>query len=663
MKAIIIATGEQTGDDADLHCYPKAMLTLLDRPFLQHVVEFIVARGITRLDFVLSNMPEKVESWFGNGQRWGATIDYHLARNADQPYQLVKAIVSNADDDPVLLVHGDRLPLDAAIENHPNRGDDMPITYVWGEEAEPESGDSHGWTGWSWIAAAVVRDVPDDAGIADLESLCIRKSKSEGRLVEVRRPLSAQTYSQLLDSQKRALSDHASGLLVSGREVEPGIWISRNVGLPSSVELIPPVYLGAGSRIGQGSKLGGNVVIGEGSVMDRHCIARDSLIMPGIYVGESLELLDLVVDKNHVVNTRLGANCHVRENFLVGSMEVGPIHDWIAGAISRIAALGLLVGGTPIMMLTAGYLKLFRSGPVLFHKEYVRLPASPDRISWPVCQRWSFRSDADGQRRSGIISMLLLEFLPALFDIAKGDLHFVGVAPRTVEQLSQLPVDWRELVLRSKAGIVTEASVRFGHAPSDDELYCAEAFYAVNAGIRYDLKLLIGWMWRSAFGKDKVDEAMTVATPDTLAATLETNSDFGSLDRIRKYIKMVCHEMVRPPLDEDETYKVAVAVQETATNIMRHAYHGSPDGMIRFEADVDEQQLTVRITHWGEAFGSGNIPEPSFDKPQTGGYGLYIISQYIDDVSYCCDENGGKCVSLKKYLRGGQSSGSGNRKN
>ncbi len=36
--------------------------------------------------------------------------------------------------------------------------------------------------------------------------------------------------------------------------------------------------------------------------------------------------------------------------------------------------------------------------------------------------------------------------------------------------------------------------VHFGTDPSEDELYAAEAFYAVSAGIWYDLKILAKYM-------------------------------------------------------------------------------------------------------------------------------------------------------------------------
>ena len=81
-------------------------------------------------------------------------------------------------------------------------------------------------------------------------------------------------------------------------------------------------------------------------------------------------------------------------------------------------------------------------------------------------------------------------FLPALINIARGELRFAGVPPRSVEEIQGLPRDWRALYLKSKPGIVTETMVKFGTGATQDEMYSAEAVYSVSAGLKHDLGLL-----------------------------------------------------------------------------------------------------------------------------------------------------------------------------
>jgi lipopolysaccharide/colanic/teichoic acid biosynthesis glycosyltransferase len=192
---------------------------------------------------------------------------------------------------------------------------------------------------------------------------------------------------------------------------------------------------------------------------------------------------------------------------------------------SRLLALLLLIPAAPILLLTAIGLKLFRPGPVLFRKEVVQLPALPEEeISWRDYALWSFINERDretGRKRpiTSTFGDLLFRFLPALINIVRGDLGFVGVPPRSREEIQLLSHDWRALYLHSKAGIVTEACIRYHNQPTEDELYIAEGFYAVAASWFHDLNLLLRFLGRACFGflwarrVIQTDDSVPSATP------------------------------------------------------------------------------------------------------------------------------------------------------
>ena len=165
----------------------------------------------------------------------------------------------------------------------------------------------------------------------------------------------------------------------------------------------------------------------------------------------------------------------------------------VARSLSRAAGLLLLAGLLPLLAGTALALKLFRRGPVLHKKEVVRLPVASDATLWKSYNLYSF-----GPRGRGGFGWrhFFLHFLPGLINVARGDLGFVGMSPRTWSSLAALPRDWKALYGRAKAGLVSEAEVTWEHEPSQDELYAVEAVYSVKAGIRYDLKILSGYFCR-----------------------------------------------------------------------------------------------------------------------------------------------------------------------
>ncbi len=483
MRAVIIATGHQTESAPFSDRIPSVMLPLVDRPFIQQVIEYLVDRKITEFDLVLSHLPEKIESLLGDGTRWGSVFRYHLARDPARPYSVLRSIAVD-DDAHVLMVHADRLShlSPENLELASGRVAPSPFCY----RAAGDSGNGLRWTGWACLSGRALTKFRDDDEQQASRRL-IEGARVDDTIIEVGPPLSVVSYDDLLESQQRVLTRQFAGVVLSGKEADESIWISRNVSLDPTARLIAPVFIGENCRIARGIHLGPNAVIGSDCVFDSHCTVSNSLILSGSYIGEALELADVIVDKNRLVNVRVGAAVVVSDAFILGSMRDTQLKRYLSGVFSRLAAALLLLVCWPALLITGLYLKVFRRGAVVYRTEVVRLPAGSERSEWRTVRLWGFtpaQSDSNGLRK------LFLEFLPALINIAKGELRFVGVAPRTSQQIEALAADWKALYLYSKAGIVTEAFVNYGTSPTEDDLYSAEAFYAAAAGPGHDLKLL-----------------------------------------------------------------------------------------------------------------------------------------------------------------------------
>lgn len=132
-----------------------------------------------------------------------------------------------------------------------------------------------------------------------------------------------------------------------------------------------------------------------------------------------------------------------------------------------------------------------------------------------------------GTRCGQFVHKLGLQHLPSLLNILQGEMSFIGprlVSPGELSPHERLvrrpprtslslvapaasqyrlwvrervrPSDWRALYLSTKAGVVTESYVTFGHNQTPDERYSAEEFSAVSAGMRHDTKLLLSYVKR-----------------------------------------------------------------------------------------------------------------------------------------------------------------------
>ena len=497
MRAIVIATGHTPDPLFMQERMPLPLLPLVDRPFIQHVVEYLIEQGMTQFDFILSHLPEKIEAFLGDGTRWGSTFTFHLAREASQPYRLLKPICQSDTESPFLLVHADRLPsipLAQDVSWQPQTPLDQPIIYYWRDTDTTPHQASNQWTGWAWLTPQHVADLPDHHEEPEMSAYLLNRAASEGTWVALPRPLSMTSYQDVLDAHETVLTAQEMNIFLTGKKVEDGIWLSRNVSLHPTAQLTPPVYIGENSQVGRGVQLGPVAVVGKDCVLDSRCMLTNTVVYAGSYVGEALELQDVIVDKNRLINVRFGVEVPIADDFLLGSMSSRQVRLWLLKPLSQGLAFTLLPFVAPMLIATALWLKLTRSGPVIYRKPVVALPAPKESERWRTFDLLSF--SADPPKFTSPLRQFFLHFLPAWINIVKGDLHFVGVQPRTPTETEALSQDWKAIYLQGKVGFITEADINYGNQPNEDELYTAEAYYTVTASIRHDLKLCSKYLGR-----------------------------------------------------------------------------------------------------------------------------------------------------------------------
>jgi anti-sigma B factor antagonist len=125
----------------------------------------------------------------------------------------------------------------------------------------------------------------------------------------------------------------------------------------------------------------------------------------------------------------------------------------------------------------------------------------------------------------------------------------------------------------------------------------------------------------------------------------EFTSDLGQLAELRG-VAVDCCRRAWGESAAEAIEQLQLALQEAATNIVRHAYAGEP-GPIVLEVEVDAEVCRVTLTHCGRDFDPAAVDPPSFDGSRFGGFGQYLIGQCVDDVRYL-HEDGRAGVRLLK---------------
>jgi dTDP-glucose pyrophosphorylase len=117
VKAVILAAGKGTRMKELTNELPKPMLKVQGKPILEHIVEGVVAAGISEIFIVTGFKAETIESHFGNGAKWKAQISYGLQAVPDGTGKAPELARQFVGTSPFLLTYGDILVQPASPES------------------------------------------------------------------------------------------------------------------------------------------------------------------------------------------------------------------------------------------------------------------------------------------------------------------------------------------------------------------------------------------------------------------------------------------------------------------------------------------------------------------------------------------------------------------
>jgi anti-sigma regulatory factor (Ser/Thr protein kinase) len=114
----------------------------------------------------------------------------------------------------------------------------------------------------------------------------------------------------------------------------------------------------------------------------------------------------------------------------------------------------------------------------------------------------------------------------------------------------------------------------------------------------------------------------------------------GTLDSLGAIAQYVLAAAAAAGLDKKASYKLRLAVDEIATNIIIHGYQkAGRSGVLVCQASLNDQALTISIEDTGIAYDPTEKPKPDdLNKPleerRIGGLGVYLARQNVDQLLY-----------------------------
>lgn len=489
MRAVLIATGYSENHKPLVDRLPSHVFPVVGKPFVQHVIEYLVRNDFLEIDIFLCHFPEKTEELLQDGSRWGCKIRYHLLKESDGTLARLKNVSRNWKEDKVFIGACDTLPeidwdLDIADE-------------LWLQMPKAQSRNE--WTGWAFVRTERLRNLDQGGEWLDVAQHWEGPEENLPAAHRVLTLLDIRNWASLREAEKQLLEGRFEGVVPSGREVEPGVWLNRNVALHPTCRIDTPIFIDQDCNIGAGVQLLAGSVVAQGCIIAEQTTIHDATIWPHTYIGPGLEISNAIVDRNYLVQIQENVAVALSEQFLLGSLEEGSLLKSTARMLEQILALVLMVGLAPLLLLCGILLKLSRSGPVFRTREIVRLPGYSDPYTWKTVPITEFAlrgiEDSRLSLMERIIIRLRLERLPAFLDVAAGRISLVGVAPRTKEEVINMPMDWRMIYLQNRAGLAPITEVQRRRNLSLDEMYTCETYYSIHRNMWLNARTFLHWLF------------------------------------------------------------------------------------------------------------------------------------------------------------------------
>ncbi|MDD5083155.1 MAG: sugar phosphate nucleotidyltransferase [Dehalococcoidales bacterium] len=360
MKAVILAAGEGSRMRPLTYTRPKVMLPLANRPILEHLLIAARQAGINDFVFVVGYRDEQVRDYFGDGERWGVSIDYVAQRKQLGTADAIK-MAEGLVTGNFLVMNGDMLVNQSDIsglasQNHNTLGvfetgdtTGLGVVTVTGERIvriyeKTESPPSH------LANAGLYLFTPD------IFPAISRTPKSPRGEYEI-----TTTLQSLID-QGQSVRHHKIDYwldlsypwdLLSANESLMAGMTSGNLGeIEDNVVTKGMVSIGQGTVVRAGSYIVGPVIIGQHCEIGPNCYIRPcTAIGDDCHLGGAVEVKNSIVMKgtkiphhNYVGDSIIGEGCNLGAGTKIANLRLDKGNIRVDGIDTRRRKLGAIIG-------------------------------------------------------------------------------------------------------------------------------------------------------------------------------------------------------------------------------------------------------------------------------------------------------------------------------
>jgi hypothetical protein len=454
---VILHTG-QTPDWAAPLNLPWPLLPIGNRPWIEYWIEWCVAQEFRELQIILHAGAHEIESYLGDGSRWGVSFRYSFLRDPSKPDLFLRRDPARWSGGLCYLRQplfprrrqgGEapaRLPPDGACAYH--RQGVCALFY----SRDPAT------------IAAFIRGASPAAAPFPPNAL---------------EPAPIESLQEYFALNMSLVSGEAGHYLTPGYRSQEGAYLGSNVIFPAAAHLVPPLIIGNDVRLRALCTVGPRAILGNRVIVDRQAEISDSIVLDGTYVGAGTEIQGRIVSGRRLIDPADGTMIDLDDSHLLAALRGADFRqEGLRHLVHRLAALLLLASSAPIA-LPALALEWLLGGRLRRDSRLGLRGRCAPRV-------WLPRRAA-----SGWFERFSFDRWLTLYWVLRGDLLLCGqlaVRPEEQPESDTWPV--------YQPGVFTYADDR---PKRDDPLLrrVEAAYYAFHRGWREDFHLLLrGWWGR-----------------------------------------------------------------------------------------------------------------------------------------------------------------------
>jgi mannose-1-phosphate guanylyltransferase len=327
MQAIVLVGGEGTRLRPLTTDVPKPALTLVDRPFLAYMVEWLGTHGVTEVVLACGFLPDVLQEALGEGEHEGVRLRYVVEperRGTAGAIRFAADQLGNALEDRFLALNGDvltDLDLTELGRRHEELGAQATLALYRVEDCaaygvvsvqpdgwvldfsektgEPVPGEVN--AGAYWLERSVLELIPPDRDVS-IEREVFPRLVGDGLAA-----LCLEGYWMDIGTPERYLQ--ASWDILEGRvETEvvptaPGLLVRPGAEIDAEATVGPRAVVSRGCAVGVGAVVRDSVLL-EGSTVGDGAQVRGSVLAPGAMVESGARLDDAIVGRDERVSAQ-----------------------------------------------------------------------------------------------------------------------------------------------------------------------------------------------------------------------------------------------------------------------------------------------------------------------------------------------------------------------